>query len=152
LPTVSSRCTTFELGALSVGELEMIYRQQGLSQAKAVRAARFARGQVARGYQADADDSPRVQAANLAKALAMRDHDLFDAVFASWDDACTTILVTFLTECLTQRWNTFTEADTAGLHHDRRLLWQLTSALSRLPNARPRLGVRAALEPFLSRR
>ncbi len=151
LPTVSSRCMTFQLGMLTETQLEHIYRQQGLTQQKARRAARFARGQVSRGYQADAEDSPRSQAVNLAKAIALRDAELFDAVFISWDDSCTSVLVTFLTECLTHRWNTFTEAEAAGLHHDRRLLWQMTSALSRLPNARPRLGVRAALEPFLRR-
>jgi len=151
LPTVASRCTVFELGLLSAGELESVYRTQGFTVAKAHRAAAFARGQVARGYQAEGREVQKTQVVNLAKALATRDRDLFLAACAAWDSACTDLLTTFFTECLTHRWNTFAEADSFGLHHERIRLWRMVSAVTRLPGARPRLGVRAALEPFLSR-
>lgn len=151
LPTVSSRCTTFELGLLSEDELGTVYQQQGLPTLKAERAARFARGQVSRGYELESAVNHRNQVINLAKALATGDRDLFTAVFHTWDGACTDILATMFTECLTQRWSGFTEQDTFGLHLDRARLWRMVSAITMLPAARPRLGVRAALEPFLSR-
>lgn len=151
LPTVASRCTVFELGALSVAELETLYRRQGMPAVKAQRAALYARGSVERGYHAQKADQYRIQIVNLAKALSIGDRDLFNAVFSTWDARCSELWCTFLTECLTQRWQQFTEADTFGMHHDRARLWRLVAASTRLPSARPRLGVRAALEPFLSR-
>lgn len=151
LPTVASRCTIFQLGLLSEDELGTVYKQQGLPTIKADRAARFARGQVARGYEAENAVNHRNQVINLAKALATGDRDLFTAVFHTWDGACTEILVVLFTECLTQRWTTFTEQDTFGLYLDRARLWRMVSAITLLPAARPRLGIRAALEPFLSR-
>jgi replication-associated recombination protein RarA len=151
LPTVASRCTTFELGLLSGGELQSVYQGQGLATGQAEKAARHARGQVARGYAADTATNHHHQVVNLAKALATGDRDLFTAVFATWDGANTDLLTTLFTECLTHRWTVFAEADTFGLHRDRTRLWRMVSAITRLPQARPRLGIRAALEPFLSR-
>lgn len=151
LPTVSSRCTTFELGLLSGGELQAVYQGQGLSTMKSQRAAHHARGQVSRGYAADSAVNHRNQVVNLAKALATGDRDLFAAVFHAWDGANTDLLTTLFTECLTHRWTVFAEADTFGLHLDRTRLWRMVSAITMLPLARPRLGIRAALEPFLSR-
>lgn len=151
LPTVASRCTTFEMGLLSDGELEAVYRGQGLSTVKAGKAAVHARGQVSRGYEAENAVNHRNQVVNLAKALATGDRDLFTAVFHTWDGANTDLLTTLFTECLTHRWAVFTEDDTFGLHLDRTRLWRMASAITMLPMARPRLGIRAALEPFLSR-
>lgn len=151
LPTIASRCSIFDLGLLSEQELTGVYQRQGLTSMKAERAARFARGQVARGYEMDSAVNHRNQVINLAKALATGDRDLFTAVFNTWDGACTDILTTLFTECLTHRWITFTENDTFGLHLDRTRLWRMVSAITVVSAARPRLGIRAALEPFLSR-
>jgi hypothetical protein len=151
LPTVASRCHVFELGLLSADELETLYRTQGISAGKARRAADFARGQVSRGYTADKNDTQRSQVVNLAKAIMQGDRTLFTTVFTHWDGRCTELLTELFTECLTGRWSTFHEIDTSGLHHDRTRLWRMTAAITRLPRARPRLGVRAALEPFLAR-
>lgn len=152
LPTISSRCKVFELGFLSPHELEDIYRSQGLPQLKARRAATFARGQVARGYQVDTINAPRNTVTTLVRALASGDGDGFDSVWKDWDAHCTELLSTFFTECLTRRWVLFTQADAGGIEGDRQKLWQMVSSISRLSYARPRLGVRAALEPFLNRR
>jgi hypothetical protein len=151
LPTVASRCIRFELGLLSGTELEKLYKDQGLPTNKAERAARHARGQVNRGYNLDAATSQRNQVINLAKSLATGDRDLFTAVFRDWNTAHTDLLTTLFTECLTHRWTVFAEADTFGLHLDRTRLWRMVSSITLLPAARPRLGIRAALEPFLSR-
>jgi replication-associated recombination protein RarA len=151
LPTIVSRCFPVQLGLLSERELENVYKDQGLSSLKAERAAKHARGQVARGFELDSAVSHRNQVINLAKALATGDRDLFTAVFREWDNTHTDLLTTLFTECLTHRWIVFDEADTFGLHLDRTRLWRMVSAVTMLPAARPRLGVRAALEPFLSR-
>lgn len=153
LPTVASRCVVFELGMLRPGELEQIYRTQGFPASKARDAAAYARGQVKRGYQINAADQHKTQVLALVKALATHDRDLFDNVFtAGWDSRASDLLTTFITECLTQRWNAFRLDDACGLHLDRPRLMHMITALGRLPHARSRLGVRAALEPFLARR
>jgi replication-associated recombination protein RarA len=151
LPTVASRCTVFEMGLLTIDELKEIYGRAGVPKAKAARAAEFARGQVERGYLAESADQQRLTVITLAKALTTGDRELFNAVFEHWDGRCGDYLTALLTESLTHRWHTFTENDTNGLHLDRPRLWRMTAAISRLPAARPKLGVRAALEPFLSR-
>lgn len=151
LPTVASRCHVFEMGLLTVAQLEQIYGRAGVPRAKIRRAADYARGQVERGFQAESADQHRTLVISLAKALSTSDRDLFTAVFEHWDGRCNDLLTTLLTECLTHKWKVFTEADTAGLHHDRSRLWRMVAALTRLPAARPKLGVRATLEPFLAR-
>lgn len=152
LPTVASRCTVFELGELTAGQLEQIYRTQGYTAARAHRAAQFARGQVARGYDAEGSDNHHELVQQLAKALGTGDRELYDQVFKTWDARCTQMLTSLFLECLTQRWAQFNEADGCGLHRDRRRVWSMVSAVGRLNLARPRLGVRVALEPFLERR
>lgn len=151
LPTIASRCTVFELGLLPPADLEHIYRAQGYAVGKARTVAHYARGQVTRGYDYESAGPVKSQILTLAKALAERDRDLFATVFAAWDGRCAQTLSTFFTECLTHRWSVFSESETCGLHHDRGRLWAMAAAVGRLPAARPRLGVRVALEPFLTR-
>lgn len=151
LPTVVSRCIVFELGYLQPAELELIYLTRGYPGAKAKSAAAFARGQVSRGYRAN-NDAGKQMIVSLAQALALGDRDQFASVFASWDTHCAQTLVTFFTECLTHRWSTFAESESHGLHRDRTKLLAMITAIGRLPAARPRLGIRTALEPFLNSR
>jgi hypothetical protein len=152
LDTVASRCEVYELGHLSEDELIAIYRSQGLASGRATRAARHAQGQVQRGYHADTVNQHRNQAVTLAKALATGDKALFDAVFTGWDAHSSEMLHILLTESLTHRWRTFTTADAHGLDRQRPRLLRIVASLGLLAAARPRLGVRAALEPFLARR
>jgi replication-associated recombination protein RarA len=151
MPTIASRCQVFELGLLTTAELEDLYRSGGMPARKAQRAAVYARGHASRGFDAEQADRHRSQVISLAKAISTGDRELFSAVFSAWDVRSNDLLSQFITECLTHRWSTFSEDDTFGLHHDRTRLWRMASAVTRLPAARPRLGVRAALEPFLSR-
>lgn len=152
ISTIFSRCIRFELGELSTDEVERIYLDQGYASSRAHRAAVYARGSVDRGYQAESADAHRHQVTTLIKALMTGDRDSFTAVFAHWDARSSELLTTFFTECLTRRWKTFCEADTAGLHHDRTRVWRMVHSLAMVRHARPRLGVRAALEPYLTRR
>lgn len=151
MPTVSSRCVVFHLGLLTVDELGRIFTANGMTPAKAARAARFGRGQVKRGYGIDTADAPKNLVQTVAKAISVSDRELFDKAFKTWDGRTTEMLSTFLTECLTRRWSVFTEDDACGLHLDRNRLLRMVAAISRLPAARPRLGIRAALEPFTDR-
>lgn len=150
--TVLSRCMPFELGELSRDELTAVYQQQGYSAGRARKAADYAKGSVRRGYSAETISNHRSVVVTMIKALMLGDHETFAASFVAWDAHHSELLTTFMTECLTQHWTAFTEADTGGLHTDRRKLWHMTANLMRVRAARPRLGVRAALEPFLARR
>lgn len=149
LPTIASRCTVYEMGVLSTGELENIYVDQGFARAKAARAATYARGQVAQGYDAESADIHRNQVCTLAKALTTGDKELFDNVFRSWDGRSQQMLCTLFTECLTRRWRVFTVEDAHGLDRQRPRLLRMVASLGMFSAARSRLGVRAALEPFL---
>lgn len=151
LPTISSRCITFEVGELNPEELEQVYKTKGLNTHRARSAAAYARGNVERGFGFESANAHRHQVITLAKSLAAGDRDGFTACFTGWDGRSSDLLTVFLTECLTQRWSTFAEKDASGLHEDRRRLWKMITALMRVSRARPRLGVRAALEPFLAR-
>lgn len=150
--TILSRCEPFELGSLNVQDLQDVYRQQGYSAPRAQQAAHHARGSVKRGYGFEQAADHRGHVVAMLKAVLTGDKDGFAASFTTWDANHSELLTTLLTECLTRRWTTFSEADAAGLCHDRRKLWQMTAALMRFQVARPRLGVRAALEPFLAHR
>lgn len=149
--TVASRCHVYELGELSIPELEAIYEQAGVPRLKRRRAAEYARGNVKRGFDAERADAHRAQVIALIKAVAVGDHDQFAACFTTWDARHSELLNTLLTEALTRQWHTFTEADTAGLHEHRRTLWRMTVAVVRVKDVRPKLGIRAVLEPFLRR-
>lgn len=151
LPTVSSRCVVFRLGLLTRDELTRIFEAEGMPATKALRAAKFSRGQVANGYQVDGGENAKSLVLAVARAVSVGDPELFDKAFKTWDGSTTDMLSTFLTECLTQRWSMFSEPECEGLHRDRRRLLNMVAAVSRLPAARPRLGVRAALEPFTTR-
>lgn len=152
LATVLSRCMPFELGSLTEAELVDVYRSQGYGDARARRAAAFARGSVARGYEVESADTHRIQVLALLRSIVVGDKEQFTAVFNHWDARSSELLNTFFVECLTRRWNTFSEADAGGIEVDRKRLWHMVAALVRVRSARPRLGVRAALEPFLARR
>lgn len=150
LSTITSRCTTYELGRLTVNQLERLYRDQGMSIAKAARAASYAQGQVERGYAVDSDREHVDRVRALVKALDTGDREGFFAATHEWDTHSGNLLVTLLTECCTRNYRVFTEADGYFLSTDRNRLWQVVEALG--SHARPRLGVRAALTPFLNRR
>lgn len=152
LPTIASRCTVFELGMLNTVELADIYIEQGYTRSRAIKAAAFAHGQVSQGYDAETAESHRNQASALAKALATGDRELFDNVFRSWDARSQQMTTVLLTECLTHRWSVFTPEMVHGLDHHRPRLLRMVAALGVFSSARPRLGVRAALEPFLNAR
>jgi DNA polymerase III delta subunit-like protein len=150
--TVLSRCMPFELGALSQQELLDVYAEQGYPLPRARKAAAYARGSVKQGYGFENADAHRAHVLAMIKTVLTGDRDGFANAFATWDTHHSELLNTLLTECLTRRWTTFAEPETGGLHHDRRRLWQMVAALMKVRRARPRLGVRAALEPFLTRR
>jgi replication-associated recombination protein RarA len=152
IATVRSRAMCFELGELSVDELTDVYRAQGWPDHRARRAALYARGRVTRGYDAERADDHRAQVVTLLRAINTGDHEQFHAAFDGWDSRCSELLHTFITEALTRRWNTFAEADAAGIDQDRRRLWRMAAAVVRVRAVRPRLGVRAALEPFVTGR
>lgn len=150
--TVISRSAVFSMGMLTDLEVTEVYVELGYTHDKARRAAAHARGQVVRGRDADILVQVKNQVSTLAKALATGDRDLLENVTRDWDNKHTEMLITLFTECLTRRWREFTIEDAHGLHDNRDRLWQMVSALGRFSKARPKLAVRAALEPFTAPR
>lgn len=152
LPTIASRCQIFRMGLLSDTELASILVKQGMTPVAAALAAKLGRGQVARAKTADVSDGARATVVAVFKALATNDAALFDQAFANFDDTCRALLMICLHEGLSHRWSVFSEADLFGLHRKPESLWRLVAALSQHPEAQSRLGVRAALESFVTHR
>lgn len=149
LPTITSRASVYRLGTLSVDELTAVLIAQGVRPDAAPRAAILGRGQVRPALAAHGNESARAAVLNLMRAVATADAQLFDRTVRSWDTAAQELLTRWFVEAVTDRWALFTEADSFGLHHNQPRLRAMLTAVSRVNAARPRLAVRAALEPFL---
>lgn len=150
LPTITSRAQVFRLGLLTDGELRAVLISLGQAPAAAGRAAAIGRGQVDAALAADHSETARAAMLAVVRAVAIGDRELFDRAFKGFDDASRDLLGIWLREAITGQWAVFTEADTFGLHRDQGKVRKMLVAVSQLSAARPRLGVRAALEPFLS--
>lgn len=147
--TVVSRCAIFRVGLLSETEVRQILLDQGMRAAAAHRVSALGLGQVKAAQKIDTSDAARMTVLNIVKALAMSDAELFNKAFISFDAASFGLLRQWFCEALSSRWRYFTEADTFGLRGDRARLANMYFSFEQLAGANPRLGVRAALEPFL---
>jgi len=152
LPTVASRARVFRLGLLSAGELRQILTARGMTAQAADRAGTTGRGQVQTAMQTT-DTAARTTVTNLIRALTTFDRDAFDRVFRQgFDPDSRDLLRTLLVEVITRRWTVFSEAEAHGLQHHPRRAQSMLTAIYHLQAAASRLGVRAALEPFLAPR
>lgn len=151
LATIASRAQTYNLGVLTPEQLySVLVDEKGMPPAAAKRAAAYGRGRVDVAIQAELAESSRVCVLTIVRALATRDQQLFDRAFRSFDEQAKGLLLIWLHEAITGQWCLFTEADAFGL--DPMSVRKILLALSQLNNARARIGVRAALQPFLSRK
>lgn len=148
--TVASRARVYRLGLLTTDEVRDILIQTGMSPSAATRAAALGRGQVRAAQQAAGADNHRSTALNVIRALALGDRDQYDRAFKGFDDSARQWLLVWFHEAITGQWAAFTEADTFGLRRDPARLRAMLVAVSRLPAASARLGVRVALEPYLT--
>lgn len=149
LPTVMSRCHVYRLGLLTTDQVAAVLVQRGMSPDAAGKAAAVSRGQVSNALRQRA--SGREEALAVLKAVADRDGVAFTAAFRTFDEAAAEHLQLLLTEAATGNWLNYRTADTFGLYRDQSLLRHMLIALHQHPAARSRLGVRAALEPFVHR-
>lgn len=149
LPTISSRCTIFRLGFLTRTELRDILVGLGMTGPAAERAAVLGQGQVQTALDADRTTTSRQAVLSVVKALAMHDQELFDRACRSFDSTASKLLYHWFQEGMTGRYRWFTEADFFGLRTDQQRMRKMFVAVNAVLGARSRLGVRAALEPFL---
>ncbi len=151
-PTVISRTHRFRLGLLSTGEVADVLATTGMSPTAAAKAAPWGRGQIQPAITAaQTGDGPRTTVLALARALGTGDRDLYERTFrAGFDEPTRRMLTHWLIEAITGQWVTFSVADTFGQHTDPERLRAMLTAISRVAYASPRLGIRAALEPFLT--
>lgn len=149
LPTISSRCEISRLGFLAQEELRDVLIGLGMTAQAAERAAVLGQGQVQAALDADRMSASRQAVLSLVKAIAMHDHELFDRACRSFDPAGSKLLYSWFQEGMTGRYRWFTEADYFGLRADQPRLRRMFVAVNAVLGARSRLGVRAALEPFL---
>jgi replication-associated recombination protein RarA len=152
LPTVTSRATVYRLGYLTPAQVTEILVHGGMNRATAGKAAQLAAGQVNTAIRiglAGADAWSNVVA--LMRSISLGDRDGFHRAFTTWDAASSELLTTWFIEATSNRFQVFSMDETFGLEQDRNLLTTMIGALSRNTMVRPRLGTRAALEPFLAR-
>ncbi len=150
--TVLSRCQVFTLGLLTDEQVRQVLLDQGMTAKAAVAMAALGRGQVDAALRGSAAHRHRDLVVDLMRAVATFDHDGFERVFKDWDDAARELLFRWLVEALTHEWSLYSGDDFAGLDRKPAVLRQMLLRLSQVPNAQSRLGVRVALEPFLSPR
>jgi hypothetical protein len=151
LDTITSRCHVYRLGLLRRDELfDVLVHRMGMAPAAADTAAGLGRGQVQAALTADQQDVGRAACLSVLKAIHDRDSDLLEQAASRWDENAQALLLRWCVEAITGRWQAFTEAETFGLTKDPNVPRRVLLAL-RL-NARPKLAVRAALEPLLSQR
>lgn len=153
-PTLASRCEIHRFGLLNTNELTEVLLGEGFPTGAASRGAVLGRGQV-KPAQAAADpraeDSPkRAVVLAVVRALAGRDRALFERAFKHFDEDARQLLLIWLREALTRRWAVYTREETFGLADEPERLIALLTAVSQLSRASARIGVRAALEPFLT--
>lgn len=149
LPTIMSRAQIFRLGLLTTEELRAVLIAEGLSPTAATRAAALGRGQVATALAADTSDDAKSNVLTVMRAVSSGDRDLFERAFRFFDDTSRDLLLCWLREAITGQWAIFSEDDSFGLRREPARLRKMLLAVSQLSRARSRLGVRAALEPFL---
>lgn len=150
LLTVTSRAQHYGFGLLTVDELVTILTGLGVPRAAAGRAAALGRGQVRAALAVDTGDVPRSAVLAVVRAIAIGDRELFDKAFKAFDDTARDLLTVWLSETITGQFAVYSEADTFGLRRDQAKVRKMLVAVSSLREARSRLGVRAALEPFLT--
>lgn len=149
LPTITSRAQVFRLGLLSAEELRDILIAEGMSKPVATRAAALGRGQVKTALTVDTSDDAKSNVLTVMRAVSSGDRDLFERAFRFFDDNSRDLLLCWLREAITGQWAIFTEDDSFGMRREPARLRKMLLAVSQLSRARSRLGVRAALEPFL---
>lgn len=151
LPTIVSRAQQYRLGLLGLDELRTILTAHGMSPAVAGRAAPLGRGQVRAAMNAvSSTEGSKAVVLGVVRALATGDTEQYDRAFRGFDDDARDLFHVWLRETATGQWAYFTEADTFGLYQQRQRVRSMLFALSLLSRTGSRLGVRAALEPFLT--
>lgn len=149
LPTVLSRCRIFDLGLLGFEDMTEILKTQGLNDAAARTAARLGIGRVEPTLEAIRLTEQRDAVLNLAAAVGTHDHVLFDRVCRTWNETSHHLFLIWIAENITGQWRFFTEDQGYGI--PTHTLVGMLTALGTARGARPRLAVRAALLPYLTR-
>jgi hypothetical protein len=94
-----------------------------------------------------ASEAARVTALALTRAIATGDAELFDRAAGGIDENVRGWLLVWLSEAISHQYAIFTAADAEGFDVVR--LLRVHQALNRHLNARPRIALRAALEPLV---
>lgn len=150
LPTILSRAAVVRLGLLSTDDLTRILVQQGMTPDVARHAAKLGRGQVDVALKSGNTEKARSAVLAVMRAVAAHDVERFHGAFKTWDDLAGSMLAHWFQEAISGHWALFTEAETFGLRDSQIRLRRMLVAVSQNSYARSRLGVRAALEPFVA--
>lgn len=165
LLTISSRSQVYRCGYLTDQEIAtVLVAAYGMSLDRAEVAARSSGGQVLRAREAARYEETKGPVLSALHAVAEGDAELFEnAVGGKRDievngvaervDAFGSVqlglLLRWATEALTGRWRTFSPSESYGLQRDPRVARRVLAMDHVL---RPRLAVRAALQPFVIER
>lgn len=161
LVTIESRAHLYRCGLLSKDEIiEVLTRFMDMSPREADIAATLSYGTIDSALEVKYIETAKAKVLSVLKALADRDLDLLlqstrgttaDGQPA-WGASEHRLLYRWIQEALSQRWSVFSEAEGFGLVADKDRLRVMLLQLSKVSKARPKLAVRAALEPMLARK
>lgn len=115
LETLVSRAHVYAMGYLSDAHVYEILLLQGWAPQKALRASKFAHGQMKNALNFANDDYAKAVATNMIKAFALADENLFRAAIAELNPKSLDLLRVWASEASTGRWHTFDETDNFGV-------------------------------------
>lgn len=150
LPTIVSRATVIHLGALTPDELTRVLIAQGVTAPIAAKAAHSGGGVRPALAAVATSDRRRTAVVELMRAVAARDALAFDKTVKTFDDDARELLVLFLREAALGTPVIFTSEEMLGLHRNRPMAVRMLRSLLNSAGVTARLGVRAALEPYLA--
>lgn len=150
LPTIESRCQTFNMGLLTQDQLRQVLITRGMSPEAAQSSSFGARGTVKDAMRAENSEEGRSAVLSVLKAVADQDEERLIAALQAWSDESHALLKQWVYEAMTGKWRIFSLTDTFGLASDQAMLRRMLVDLSR--SSRPKFAARSALTAALRRK
>lgn len=148
--TITSRARVFDCGYLQLAEVADILVSLGMSSRSAAAAATLTPGTVPSGEVIVGYEAARDTVLGIGQAIAEHDHWLFLRMCQSVEGWITrNLLYRWMVETVTGDWRIFTEAETFGLAQRKTTVRKMILAMSAVSEAREKLAIRVALEPFV---
>jgi DNA polymerase III, delta subunit len=158
LVTIESRAQLFTMGLLTQADvLSVLTERLAMNRFHAEPAAKQSRGTIKSALSVAKVDDAKSRVMSVLQGLADKDRAIIVQATKgtkidgspAWGSGEHELLREWAVEAVTGRWSVFTATEAPGLLRDKSLPKRLLMCLGQLPDAKPHLSVRTALEPML---